>query len=255
MDAFYLSEPNSKTLALTSGLNGDVDKQYYGMTLFTKENGEQSDIYRMHTGQRYFFHGLTMDVIQAQEQISYSDYAKRSATNDEKDFNTASTVVLFTTANNQKIFIGADANYVNMQYIMDSYGENPTTLSNIDVFVALHHGKNTSMKLDAQYDREGQLGILGKPEPDPDNRFTDYLINNSKNEEKQFDVVLFPCSVIYDVNGEGKNVDALHDVKYAFPQAGEANEYLLGFAKNKQYYHYGNGTKVVTLSSKGISVK
>ena len=255
VDAFYVCEPNSKTLALDSDLNDDVDKLYYGMTLFTKDNGEQSDIYRMHTGQRYFFHGLTMDVIQAQEQIPYNSYANRSAGIKTPDFNTTSTVTLFTTTNNQKIFIGADANYVNMQYIMDSYGENPTTLSNIDVFVAMHHGKNTSMRLDNQYDREGQLGIFGKQEPDPDNSFTEYLIKNSKNTEQQFDVVLFPCSVIYDVNAEGKNVDALHDVSYAFPQAGEANVYLLGFAKNKQYYHYGNGTKEVTLSSTGISIQ
>lgn len=253
VDAFYISEPNAKTLAL-GNLDGDVDKQYYGMTLFAKENGEQSDIYRMHTGQRYYFHGVIMDVIQAQEQIPYDTYAKKSAGLEEKDFNTASTVVLFTTSNNQKIFIGGDANYVNMQYIMDSYGANPTTLSNIDVFVALHHGKNTSMKLDADYDHDKILGIIDN-EPAPDNSFTDYLITNSNNTEQQFDVVLFPCSVIYDVNDEGKNVDALHDVSYAFPQAGEANVYLLEFAKDKQYYHYGNGTKEVILSSTGISIQ
>ena len=259
VDAFYISEPNAATLnlgKLDGNVNGknydDADKQYYGMTLFTKdENGEQSDIYRMQTGQRYYFNGVVMDVVQAQEQIPYSEYAKTSAGIETPDFNTSSTVALFTTSNNQKIFIGGDANYVNMQYIMDSYGESPTTLSNIDVFVALHHGKNTSMRLE-KYDHEG---IVQDKEPDPDNRFTDYLINNSKNVEKQFDVVLFPCTVIYDVNDKGKNVDALHDVSYAFPQAGEANEFLLGFVKEKQYYHYGNGTKEVTLSSKGISVK
>ena len=250
VDAFYISEPNAKTLAL-GDLDGDVDKQYYGMTLFTKENGEQSDIYRMHTGQRYYFHDFIMDVIQAQEQIPYDTYAKKSAGLEEKDFNTASSVVLFTTSNNQKIFIGGDANYVNMQYIMDSYGANPTTLSNIDVFVALHHGKNTSMKLES-YDHSG---LFQDTEPEPDNSFTDYLITNSNNTEQQFDVVLFPCSVIYDVNDEGVNVDALHDVKYAFPQAGEANVYLLGFAKNKQYYHYGNGTKEMILSPTGISIQ
>ena len=227
VDAFYINEPNAKILAKAS-LDDDVDSQYNGMTLFTKgPDGEQADIYRMQTGQRYYFNGLVMDVIQAQEQIPYSKYGKFNASSSEPDFNTVSTVTLFTTSNNQKILIGGDANYANMQYIMDAYGiENDYTksalLKNINVFVAFHHGKNMSMNIN------GTVGY----------GFIDYLTKDGSESGHLFDYVLYPCSLVY-------NDDS--DPAYAFPNAGEANEYLNKKVKNNNYKHYGDGNVVITL--------
>lgn len=227
VDAFYISEPNAKVLS-DSALYDDAEKQYYGMTLFAKdESGEQSDIYRMHTGQRYNFNGLVMDVIQTQDQIPYSAYGDYNANNSTtKDFNTASTVTLFSTAT-QKVLIGGDANYVNMGYIMKAYdsdetdGENnytPTSLlQNINVFAAFHHGKNMSMQLSTK-----------------DTSFVDYLTY----ENHTFDHVLYPCSLVYG--------DASDPVG-AFPYAGEVNTYLN--SKANAYKHFGDGHVKITLGA------
>ena len=225
VDAFYINEPNAKVLANAS-LDDDVDSQYNGMTLFTKgPDGEQADIYRMQTGQRYYFNGLVMDVIQAQEQIPYSNYGKFNASSSEPDFNTVSTVTLFTTSNNQKILIGGDANYANMQYIMDAYGiENEYTksalLKNINVFVAFHHGKNMSMNIN------GSVGY----------GFIDYLTKDGSQTGHLFDYVLYPCSLVYGDHS---------DPAYAFPNAGEANAYLN--SKANAFEHFGNGNVEITL--------
>lgn len=225
VDAFYINEPNAKVLANAS-LDDDVDSQYNAMTLFTKgPDGEQADIYRMQTGQRYYFNGLVMDVIQAQEQISYSKYAKYNASSSDPDFNTVSTMTLFTTSNNQKILIGGDANYANMQYIMDAYGiENDYTkaalLKNINVFVAFHHGKNMSMNIN---------GIV-------DNSFIDYLTKDGSETGHLFDHVLYPCSLIYSDDS---------DPAWAFPNAEEANNYLNNRAK--VFKHFGDGNVEITL--------
>lgn len=226
VDAFYLSEPNAKILT-DNALYDDAEKQYYAMTLFAKnESGEQSDIYRMHTGQRYNFNGFVMDVIQTQDQITYSAYGDYNATTpDKRDFNTASTVTLFSTGT-QKVLIGGDANYANMDYIMKAYdldetdGESnytPTSLlQNINVFVAFHHGKNMSMKLRTK-----------------DTSFVDYLTYGGH----MFDHVLYPCSLVY-----GDTSDPIN----AFPNAGEVNEYLN--SKAHKYAHFGNGKVEITLN-------
>jgi len=203
------------------------------MTLFTKdEKGEQADIYRMQTGQRYYFNGVIMDVIQAQEQIAYADYAAWSANeNDRKDFNTASTVTLFTTSNNQKILIGGDANYANMGYIMKAYGKDETTgytksslLQDINIFTAFHHGKNMSMAIGKKYFDGETL------REEPDYSFIDYLTKDGSETGYLFDYVLYPCSLVYDDDS---------DPGIAFPNAGEANAYLN--TKAKEVKHFGNG--------------
>ena len=191
------------------------------------------DIYRYQTGQRYYFDGITMDVIQSQEIIPVGNYGKRNASaNLATDYNTASGTLLYTIQDGgQKILISGDANHKNMEYIMEMYGStdgytDAELLRGIDVFTALHHGKNSSYTIDSE---EGYK------------TYTDYFLQANET----FAVTLFPCSVYY-----GDKV-GLYNTDYAgaFPYAKDANDYLK--SKSTNPYNYGNGNVVFTLKTDG----
>lgn len=223
VDAFYINEPNEYTKnGLYESLGSLVERQHRGIRTFKTSDNTPTPVYWYQTGQRYYFDGITMDVIQSQEQIALSDYAARSNGSSYKDYNTTSSVLLFTTDRGQKILTGGDATDANMKYIVKAYGETPELLSDINVFTALHHGKGTSYNI-----------------AEADNTFTDYLTNNGTNK---FDVTLFPCSVYYDVRETYEN--EIHDIG-AFPGAGAANKYLMTCSDS--YYNYGSGNVIVTL--------
>lgn len=234
VEAYYINETNTAaTVVADSDFYRDVELQLLYMRSIKNQKGEIPMIYWFQTGQRYYFDGLRMDVIQSQEQIEVSDYAAVNygslIADKHNDFNTSSTSLVYTittTEQNQRVFIGGDMNYVNMAKIMELYGTDDSgyttssMLSDIDVFVAPHHGKNTSMSLNDENKK---------------NIFTNYLTQGGTN---QFDVTLFPCSLIYGVD--------LNEPYKIYPYAGTANEYLKSCTKDKQYYHYGKGNVTLT---------
>ena len=158
-----------------------------------------------------------MDVILAQEQIPYSDYP----THNEK-YNTCSVTLLFTLDSGEKIYIGGDSLEVNDAYIMAAYGDNPSVLSNINVYVAPHHGKNTAIN------------------------YIQYLTNDDQNK---FDVVLYPCSVVYD--------EEVYNKTHTFESAVYANIYLNKWSLKSTggYYTYGDGNVVLSFQNGSIDVK
>lgn len=219
VDAVYLSEPNKQTLKLESSLQGQIEDEYKGISMLKKADGKTAtDIYRFQTGQRYFFSGMIMDVIQTQDQlslnattkqydnISYSDY-------DEGQFNSTSTSLLYTMNVGEKFYIGGDANYANDIYITTAYGTASKLLVNIDVFVAPHHGLNLK------------------------ETFCKYLLQSGK-----FDVVLFPARKVYyysSISGSGTRV-----------ADNNFNQKFLSWIRYRTYTgsvsHYGNGPVVLT---------
>lgn len=243
VEAFYISEPNNRAIHIedftassddATFLYQELELQYQGMRMLTKSDGKTApDIYRYQTGQRYYFDGITMDVIQSQEIIPVGNYGQRKASaNLATDYNTASGTLLYTIQNGgQKILISGDANHKNMEYIMEMYGftdgyTDAELLRGIDVFTALHHGKNSSYTIDSE---EGYK------------TYTDYFLK----ADEQFAVALFPCSVYYGDKVNGTSTDYAG----AFPYAKTANDYLKSKATN--YYNYGNGNVVFTLKTDG----
>lgn len=193
LEAVYANESSNYSKSKDGGLNiTTMDNAYLAAMSLTKADGSKPDVHRMHMGERFYFNGVTMDVIQALEQLpvdSYNDYS------DPDQFNATSTNCMFTiNATGDKILTGGDSTKVNMNYIMKAYdGITATakrykaddrgwytdtdpaeitktktkTLSDISVFVAYHHGKNTT------------------------NAFTRYLVGET-DDEYTFDVVFFP---------------------------------------------------------------
>ena len=223
VSAIYINEPNRKAMLCEDGtdLMGTIAVQYRGIRMLKDKNGNMPKVYWCQTGQTYYFDGLTMNIIQSQEQIPVASYGKRNAGSaNGTDFNTASTNMLFTTANGKKILITGDSNYVNMEWMMEAYGDSSEMFAGINVYQVVHHGKNTSYNISSV-----------------DNTFTDYVAGDGK-----IDVSLFPCSVYYDYSGKHERSSGV------FPAAEKTNKYLIETVSTSEY-HYGNGTIKVTLGN------
>lgn len=201
LDAIYVCEPSTAGLKSWNHYNAYdwAGKVYQGLMMLQKSETDSSrpDIHQLHMGQRYYFNGITMDVIDTQEQhpIEYwSTGTYNSYISLPDPSNTPSTNLLFTVEAGEnaykKVLLGGDATLVNMKFMTEAYGETTETLSGISVFSAYHHGKNVMFDLDTSLPN----GTLG-------NRkwgyttWADYLLQGGH----QFDVVLFTDSKIFDV--------------------------------------------------------
>ena len=211
LDALYVNEPSDRaathekdqTLNTVKGIRDALRGAY----LLRKADGvSRPDVYQMHLGQRFHFNGVTVDVIDTQEQHWYETW---TSCNDPDLFNTTSTSCIFTlTATGDKVFMGGDANKVNMTYIMKAFDglditikrkdinaktgssyhdytkfddvvtgnvtqTQSTTLKDISVYVSTHHGKNT---VDA---------------------FTTYLFGTEDVSNDKLEVILVPYNQQY----------------------------------------------------------
>ena len=99
--------------------------------LLKSTDGGHPEIYRLQTGQRYFFCDVSMEVLLAQEQIDPSTYTN--------EFNDTSTWLMFYI-DGQNVSIGGDSSQVNMEWLMDTYEK---SFLDFDVFETLHHDENT----------------------------------------------------------------------------------------------------------------
>ena len=242
---------------MDSGALTTVNNTYRAAMSLTKADGSKPDVVRLHMGERYYFSGLTMDIIQAQEQLPVDYYNDFS---DPDKFNGTSTNCLFTVnKTGHKIFTGGDSTKANMNYIMKAYdgitatakrfnekngwytdtdpeGVTRTktkTLSNINVFVAYHHGKNTTPS------------------------FTRYLVGDA-TDDYAFDIALFPFhqmmnptlyeSYIYS-GTTYKNKYWMEDNSCVFNyKMEEVNEALLANVK-QGFYTYGYEDSVTSSSA------
>ena len=192
LEAVYANESSNYSKKSDGSLmTGPMDNAYLGAMSLTKADGSQPDVVRLHMGERFYFNGVTLDIIQAQEQLPVDYYNDFS---DPDKFNATSTNCMFTiNATGDKIFTGGDSTKANMNYIMKAYdGITATakryntgngwytdtdpegitrtktkTLSDISVFIAYHHGKNTT------------------------NAFTRYLVGN-ETDAYTFKFAMFP---------------------------------------------------------------
>lgn len=118
VEGLYLNEPNDQTLSIED-IRTSVINQYRGMSWLTNSNGERTPIYRFHTGQRYYFSGVCMDVIQTQEVLPIVDKAVWAS---EGLQNAISTTLVYTMNSGEKVFWSGDATHLNTDYIMKAYG-------------------------------------------------------------------------------------------------------------------------------------
>ncbi|MBQ9543929.1 MAG: hypothetical protein IJV00_02235 [Clostridia bacterium] len=131
VEGFYFSKPSDAVNDIDPGVYGEIANEYRAMAQFKTTEGKTPEIYRVQTGQRYYFCDVTMDILLSQEQIPLSEY--------EGGFNDSSTWYLFTLDGGTFLNAG-DTHRGGMKNIMKSY--EPEVLQ-VDLFQAFHHGHNT----------------------------------------------------------------------------------------------------------------
>lgn len=131
VEGVYYCELSKTTMAMETGVSTENTYVKAAANALRTTDGKSSKIYRMQTGQRYYFNDITMDVLFTQEQLLAADY--------DDGINETSTWCMFTI-DGETILNGADAGAGGMKAIMSMYSQEYLT---IDMFVALHHGHNS----------------------------------------------------------------------------------------------------------------
>lgn len=176
-------------------------------------------IYRMQTGQKYYFDGIAMDVMMTQEQ-----------TTGYTDLNDSSVWCMFTVnKTSEKILMGADAGKIGMQKVMDIYSANYLYS---DVFTGLHHGINIW------------------------NDFTEYCKTNTICNGKAVDDVVLYSRKLDPTNINGYTIDEIGDIGKAINYVTVNNQLLNAVNKGingNKYFYYGQGTIRLTFGSDEIT--
>ena len=103
----------------------------YGASSLKSEKGMKPEIYRIQTGQRYYFNDITIDITFTQEQILPDTYFA--------DANEASTWCMVTIEGQRVLMVG-DADKGAMKNVMRAYSSEYLA---VDILTSFHHSINT----------------------------------------------------------------------------------------------------------------
>lgn len=132
VEGIYFTPPSEKELRNineTGGVQLGLTKRVNG--LFKKQNGEKTDMYRMHIGQRYYFCDVIIDVALTVEQIPIEQFATA-------DFNDTSTWLMHHI-DGQRMLIAGDAFQASNRLAVTLYDKEYFVM---DVLAVFHHGIN-----------------------------------------------------------------------------------------------------------------
>ena len=130
VDGIYFSQPSVEVMTLDNGCEGEMALARRASETLVGSDGKPTPFYRPHTGERYYFSDVTVDVIMSQEQLPYEEYSG--------DLNDSSTWLMLTSEG-QKTLLGGDGDKGGMAFITDNYSREYMT---VDVMSLLHHGHN-----------------------------------------------------------------------------------------------------------------
>lgn len=131
-EGVYFNEPSDAVMYCCGGMEETGGIKCAVRELRTS-SGERTKLYRMQTGQKYYFNDLTIDVLLTEEQVPYLDYEQGG------DLNISSTVCVFHV-DGQKCFFSGDIHHEGLSFIMRNYTREYLDLT---LFTSNHHGYNT----------------------------------------------------------------------------------------------------------------
>lgn len=134
VEGLYFNEPCGTTMDFDFASRSDAAFMHRVCSCLKTTKGTDVPLYRPHTGERYYFNDISVDIIMCQEQL-----LSEKATG---DINDCSTWCLFNIEG-QKALLGGDGDVGGMEFIMDAY---PGEFLDCEVFTALHHCHNTTNK-------------------------------------------------------------------------------------------------------------
>lgn len=132
VNGIYFNEPSGTTMDFDSASRSDAAFMHRVCSCLQTTKGTAVPLYRPHTGERYYFNDISVDIIMSQEQL-VSEKASG-------DINDCSTWCLFNIEG-QKALLGGDGDVGGMDFIMEAY---PGSFLDCEVFTALHHCHNTT---------------------------------------------------------------------------------------------------------------
>jgi len=92
-------------------------------------SGEATPMYRLRTGERYYFDDITMDVVYTQDILNYKEWTTSNA----------QSSVLMYTIEGQKVFITADTDYECQMKMLEMYDDD---YFNLTLYQPPHHNGN-----------------------------------------------------------------------------------------------------------------
>lgn len=130
VEGFYFNEPNAD-VCKQNGDTGNVKSFLMATKVFKNSAGKTTPMYRTHTGQRYYFNDISIDIVFSQEIFKVEDsYAKV--------FNDTSTWMMLNIEE-QKVLMPGDADALTHSTVAGIYSKEYLT---VDILQAFHHGYN-----------------------------------------------------------------------------------------------------------------
>lgn len=131
VEAIYYNMPGANANAKDPTASKNSSTIKYGSVALKSTKGMRPPIYRVQTGQRYYFNDITIDIVFTQEQILPDTYSA--------DINEASTWCM-VTIEEQTILMTGDADKGAMKNVMRTYSSEYLT---VDILTSFHHSVNT----------------------------------------------------------------------------------------------------------------
>ena len=131
VNGVYYNMPGDNSNTKDSGAAKNSSYIKYGMAALKTEEGKKTELYRIQTGQRYYFNDITIDIPFTQEQLVPEAYLA--------DANEASTWCMVNIGDQRVLFTG-DADKGAMKNVMKLYSSEYLT---VDVLTSFHHSANT----------------------------------------------------------------------------------------------------------------
>lgn len=131
VEGVYLNHPNH---TIVETLDAKREDQWLkdGLPILKNSHGVTPPVYRLQTGQRYFFCDVTMDVVHTQEQLPLEEYSATDGYNDTSTW-------LMYTIEGQKLLLTGDADIGSIRKILEVY---PPEFWKLNLYAVPHHGIN-----------------------------------------------------------------------------------------------------------------
>lgn len=131
VEGIYYNTPGANAFTKDQTAATTSQNLTFGSMALRDSQGVAPKLYRIQTGQRYYFNDITIDIMMTQEQLLPEDYFA--------DINEASTWCL-CTIEGQKVVLTGDADKGSMKNVMRTYSQEYLS---VEIISSFHHSVNT----------------------------------------------------------------------------------------------------------------
>lgn len=139
VEGVYFNHPSDE---IVQKLYAETELQWLhtGAAMLKNADGKPTPVYRVQSGQRYYFHDITVDVVYTQEQLLFEGYTY----NDRAEGYNETSVWLMYAIEGQKILLTGDADAGSIATVMETY---PPEFWHMAMLAVPHQGVNVTEEL------------------------------------------------------------------------------------------------------------